>query len=161
LPFINHDAKKIDSLAIDGHDGVTDSLGWHTDILEEHFHSAQKVYPTLADGVTLTTESGDWQLGTITQIVPADAIGSMFDIHEVIVETVNTQDKAYELVLYYGASDTECGRVRFRADTNKGSVNVATMQTPLIPADSKISGALAIQDGGSKTAVISLRYHLY
>jgi len=143
----------------DTHDGTSIRAMVHK--IDEHHHKEQKIFPTLADGVTLTTHANDWVLGTVTQIVPASTIGSDFDIHEVIIEDVNTVDKSYELVLYAGAGDTEIGRVRFSAATNKGGVSNATIQTPLVAADARIRAALAIQDGGAKTAVVSLRYHMY
>lgn len=143
----------------DGHDGAT--LFGRLQQLIEHVHSRQYIYPTLADGVTLTTASGGWALGTITEIAPVNAITFIFDIHEILVEDVNTQDKTYELVLYYGASDTECGSTRFAATSNKGGVPAVAIQTVLIPANSRIKARLAIQDGGSKTAKISLRLHPY
>jgi len=55
----------------------------------------------------------------------------------------------------------EEGRTRFAATSLKGGVPAVAMQTALIPANSTIRGKLAIQDGGSKTAKISLRYHVY
>ncbi len=143
----------------DNHDGA--SLFGRVRELIEHAHTVQEVYPTLADGVTLTTAAGDWALGTITEIVPANTITSEFDIHEVLVEDVNTQDKTYELILYYGDSDTECVRVRFAATANKGGVPAQFAMTPLIPANSRIRGQLAIEDGGGKTIKVSLRYHTY
>lgn len=143
----------------DTHDGTSITALTHK--LNEHIHAAQKVYPTLADGIALTTHANDWVLSAIAQIVPAGAISSDFDIHEVIIEDVNTQDKTYELVLYAGAGDTEIGRTRFAAAANKGGVPNATMQTPLVAANSRIRAALAIEDGGSKTAKVSLRYHIY
>lgn len=143
----------------DTHDG--DSAMARLDTADEHVHSEQEVYPTLADGVTLTTHADDWVLGTITEVVPATTIGSDFDIHEVVIEDVDTVDKTYELVLYSGAGDTEVGRTRFAASTNKGGVPNVFMQTPIIAADSRIRAQLAIQDGGSKTAVLSIRYHVY
>ncbi len=129
--------------------------------LNEHVHSLQKVYPTLADGVTLTTAAGDWALGTMTEIIPINTITLQFDIHEVLIEDVNTQDKTYELVLYYGAGDTECARVRFAATSNKGGVPAQFAMTPLLPANSRMRAQIAIEDGGGKTAKISLRYHEY
>lgn len=151
----------IDLIGNNGDDHVGATLfGRHQQQIE-HVHSAQKVYPTLADGAALATAAGDWALGTITEIVPINTITSEFDIHEVLVEDVNTQDKTYELVLYYGAGDTECGRTRFAATSNKGGVPAVAMQTILIPANSRIRGQLAIEDGGSKTAKVSLRYHIY
>ncbi len=129
--------------------------------LNEHVHSVQGVYPTLADGVTLTTAAGDWAPGTMTEIIPINTITSQFDIHEVLIEDVNTQDKTYEVVLYYGADDTECARVRFAATSNKGGVPAQFAMTPLIPANSRIRAQLAIEDGGGKTIKFSLRYHEY
>jgi hypothetical protein len=143
----------------DTHDG--DSLYAGVKQLKEHAHKAQKVYPTLAGGVTLTTHATTWTLGTVTEIVPASTITSDFDIHEVIIEDANTQDKTYELVLYSGAGDTEVGRARFAVGSTKGGIPNATMQTPLIDANSRIRAALAIEDGSGKTATISLRYHTY
>ena len=143
----------------DGHDGAT--LFGRLQQLIEHIHTRQYVYPTLADGVVLTTGAGDWGLGTITEIAPANAISFAFDIHEILIEDVNTQDKTYEIVLYYGGSDTECGRTRFAATSLKGGVPAVAMQTIIIPANSRIKAQLAIQDGGNKTAKISLRYHPY
>ncbi len=143
----------------DGHNGLT-LFGRHKQQID-HIHSAQKVYPTEADGVALAADAGDWALGTITEIVPINTITSEFDIHEVLVEDVNTQDKTYELVLYYGADDIECARTRFAAGSVKGGVPAVATQTVLIPANSRIRGQLAIEDGGGKTAKVSLRYHEY
>ncbi len=143
----------------DTHSGTSLKAMAHT--IDEHFHQEQKVYPTLADGVTLTTAAGDWALGTVVEIVPINMITSDFDIHEVVIEDVNTTDKTYELVLYSGPGDTEIGRIRFAASTNKGGVPNATMQTPIIDANLRIRAALAIQDGTGKTAVVSIRYHTY
>ncbi len=151
----------------DGHESNT--LFGRLMELIDHAHTAQKVYPTQAeevggdegDGVTLTTAAGNWALGTITEIVPASKITSEYDIHEILIEDVNTQDKTYELVLYYGAGDTECGRTRFAATSNKGGVPAVAMATILIPANSRIRAQLAIEDGNSKTVKMSIRYHLY
>ncbi len=151
----------------DDHNGLT-LFGRHQQIID-HAHSTQKVYPTQAeeaggdegDGISLATGAGNWELGTIVQIVPASKITSQFDIHELLVEDVNTQDKTYELVLYYGADDIECCRWRFAATSNKGGIPAQFGMTILIPANNRIRGQLAIEDGGSKTVKISLRYHLY
>ncbi len=143
----------------DGHDGAT--LFGRLQQLIEHVHTRQYVYPTLTDGVILTTGAGDWGLGTITEIVPANAITFAFDIHEILVEDVNTQDKTYEIILYYGGSDVVCGGTRFAATSNKGGVPAVAMQTIIIPANSRIKAQLAIQDGGNKTAKVSIRYHPY
>jgi hypothetical protein len=127
----------------------------------EHIHGNQHVYPTLADGVTVATHATDWVLGTITEIVPVDTITEDFDIHEVLFEDVSIQDKTFEIVIYYGATDIEAGRLRVSSAVLKGSIPNGTMMTPIIPANSKVSAAIAVQDGGAKEAIVSIRYHLY
>ncbi len=143
----------------DNHNGTSIRAIAHATF--EHFHQEQKVYPTLADGVTLTSHATDWTLGTIVEIVPINTITSDFDIHEVVIEDVNTADKTYELVLYSGAGDDEIGRIRFAVSATKGGVPNVSMQTPIITANLRIRAALAIETGGSKTAVVSIRYHTY
>ncbi len=137
------------------------SLFGRLKLLDEHIHSAQHTYPELADGVTLTSHANDWELGALTEIVPANAIVTEFDLHEVVVEDVNTQDKTYELHLFYGVDDTLAGHVRFAVGTLKGGVPNVNMQTIIFPANTRIRGRLAIQDGGSKTAKVSVRFHAY
>ena len=143
----------------DTHDGTSLCTMAHT--WDEHTHQEQKVYPTLADGIILTTSASNWVLGTLVEIVPASAITLNFDIHEIVIEDVNTADKTYEIVLYAGAGDTEIGRERFAVSATKGGVPNANMQTPIIVANSRIRAALAIESGSSKTAKVSLRYHTY
>jgi hypothetical protein len=133
--------------------------------LQEHAHEPTKVYPTLADCVTVTTAAGDWALGSFTEIVPASTITSDFDVHQIFVEDYNTSDKTYELVLYHGATDIEAGRMRFRISdgtpVGRTLSSGGQFQTPIIQANNRIRVKLAIEDGGSKTACISVRYHTY
>jgi hypothetical protein len=147
----------------DGH-GANTLAGFLNEI-REHLHEETQVYPTLADCVTVTSGAGDWQLGSFTQIVPINTITQEFDIHQIFVEDYNTSDKTYELVLYQGDNDVEIGRMRFRV--NDGTPVGRTLssggqfQTPLILENKRIRAKLAIEDGGSKTACISIRYHTY
>ena len=62
-------------------------------IFEEHIHSAQKVYPTLADGVTLTGHATAWTLGAIVEIIPVNTITSVFDIHYLNIGAASVTDK--------------------------------------------------------------------
>jgi len=144
-----------------GHIAGKETTADKVKVLLEHNHGRQYVYPALADGVTLTSHNDDWDLGVIVEIVPANTIAADFDIHEVLIEDVNTKDKTYELVLYSGGGDTEVGRVRFSSATDKGGVPNGCMMTPLIAANSRIRAQLAIQDGGGKTVSMSIRYHTY
>jgi hypothetical protein len=127
------------------------------DSIDAHIHGPQQVYPTLANDVALAAHANAWVLGTITEIIPASTIAENFDIHEVLFEDVNVQDKTYELVLYSGAGDVEVGRVRASSSTLKGGIPNGTMKTPIIDAGSRIRARLAVEGGGGKTVRVSLR----
>lgn len=144
----------------DGHTG--DSLVALAHTNEEHNHAAGKVYPTLADGVTLTAATGatTWTLGALVEVVPASTIGDDFDIHHVLVEAISA-NSVYEIVLYQGASDVEVGRVRVvRSTVQSGTLNIP-MQTPIIPANARIRAAVASEGDNGETVTISLKYHEY
>lgn len=144
----------------DTHDG--DSIYAINETLLDHVHSESKVYPTLANGVTVTAAAGAWTLGSFAEIFPASTITSDFDIHYIGVENISAND-VYELVLYSGpvASEIEIGRVRFAKNTNlEGTIN-QPFQTPIILANERIAAKLASQGGGSDTVTISIFYHTY
>lgn len=130
--------------------------------LNEHFHSASKVYPTLANGVVVTGAAGAWALGNFVVIVPTNAIQSVFDIHHINVATFNAND-TFELVLYAGANgaEVEIGRCRFTRLSNVGASPHIPMMTPLIAANTQIKAKIASQAGTSNTATISIQYHTY
>ena len=143
---------------IAGRAGIWDKV----EMLEEHLHGTAKVYPTLADGVTLTCTSGatTWTLGTVVEVVAASAIGSDFDIHHISVEGISANG-VFEVVLYSGAGDTEVGRVRFTRNAIQSATQNAPMMTPIIAKDSRIRAAVASDDDNGQTVVISLFYHVY
>jgi hypothetical protein len=131
-------------------------------VLEKHIHSSAKVYPTLANGVTVTGAAGAWALGAFAVLVPANAITNDFDIHHINVAAYNAND-TFELVIYSGANgaEVEIGRCRFTRLTNVGASPHIPMQTPIIPANTQIKAKIASQAGTSNTATISIQYHTY
>lgn len=142
----------------DTHSG--DSIYAIAHTIEEHVHKESKVYPTLAAGVTITSSATAWVLGSFATIVAASTITSDFDIHHISIESISANG-VYELVLYYGAGDTECGRVRFTKNANQdGTMNVP-MMTPIIPANSQIRAKLASNNAVADTSDISIFYHTY
>lgn len=141
----------------DGHTG--DSLYANLKEVLEHIHTASKVYPTLADGVQIDTDAAVWTLGAFATIVPADTITNDFDIHHISIEDISA-DSVYELVLYCGPTDTECGRVRFTRTTLTEAVLNIPMLTPIIPANSRIRAKLA-SSTGNDDASITIFYHEY
>jgi hypothetical protein len=141
----------------DTHSG--DSLVALAHTNEEHNHAVSKVYPTLAAGVTVTAAAGAWTLGTLVEIIPASTVTEDFDIHSVDVEDISANG-IYELVLYYGAGDTEAGRIRIVQGSVTSAVLNTPIQTPIIPANSRVRAAVA-SAAGSQSVTISLRYHTY
>lgn len=144
----------------DDEDG--DSIYAKLYIAMQHIHSAQKVYPTLAAGVTLTGGVASWALGSFVEVVPASTITSPFDIHHVNVGAASAND-TYEIVLYKGAlsSEVEVGRCRITRVANVSDISPVPMMTPILPANTRISAKVASASGGSDTVVISIFYHIY
>jgi hypothetical protein len=139
----------------------SESLSGRAHSVEEHMHTASKCYPTLADGVTITAEAADWGVGgALVEIVPASTITSIFDIHYVNIEDISAA-RTYELILYYGAGDTECARFRFTKSAGLDPVLDRGIQTDKIPANSRIRARLASAGAVADTADISLQYHEY
>lgn len=130
--------------------------------LDEHVHSPSKVYPTLANGVTVTGGVAAWALGNFAVVVPANAITSDFDIHHINVAAYNAND-TFELVLYSGAdgSEVEMGRVRFTRTSNVGATPHIPFISDIVAANTQIKAKIASQAGTSNTATISIMYHTY
>lgn len=142
----------------DTHNG--DSLAARTETLLEHVHSASNVYPTLANGVTVTGGAA-WTLGSFVEIVPASTITSDFDIHYLSIEDISATD-VYELVLYKGAlaSEIEIGRVRFVKNAALDATLNIPIQTKIIDANERISAKIA-SASGSDNVTFSIFYHIY
>ena len=142
---------------------VDGSLGDLVTDLAANINTIVAVYPTLANGIDVISANTDWVLGNVTEIVPATTIGSDFHIHGIIIEALD-RDAVFELVMYYGAGDTEVARVRW-AQTGGffGNMSLDTITGVQIPADARIRAALASSNGTAliATARISLRYAIY
>ena len=131
--------------------------------LSDHIHSACKVYPTLAAGVTLTTAAGAWALSAAwAEVVPVNTITSVFDIHQVHIGDYSA-NSTYEVVFASGGAgaETEIGRVRFTRISNTNPGAYLPFMTPLVAANSRISAKIACAAGGAATAVVSIFYHTY
>jgi len=128
--------------------------------IEEHIHSACKVYPTLAAGITVTCGTPAWTLGAFVTVVPADTITTLFDIHWINPEDISAAG-TYELVLYYGPTDIEAGRIRFTKTVTQDPTFNKPMQTVIIPANSQIRARIASSGAAANTVDISIFYHPY
>lgn len=128
-------------------------------ILNDHAHSAQRVWRTETVPITLTSGGGAWTLGSFAEMVAVDQITSDFDIHWAIINDPNTNE-SYEIAFFYGATDIACGRLCFTRSNNFVNSISVPMMTPLIPANSRIRVKMADGTGGS-VAKMKILYHIY
>ena len=142
----------------------TNELLSNQEIQLDHIHGIQRVYPTLANGVTIASGNVGWALSAaFTEIVPAAAIGDPFDIHFINVEAVSDVGDVYEVHLYSGAisSEVEIGMFRAYREANQSGSAPAPMLTAILPSDTRISAKAACEDGGEDTITIAIYYHTY
>jgi len=136
--------------------GALNQLSTIIGTLDDSYHSAQKVYPTAAAPVTVTSGVGAWTLGNYIEIVPINTITGVFDIRWAVINDVGANTH-FELVLYAGT--TEIARLVLTKTSAWGSSQTLPIQTPLIPANSQIQAKMMDGVGGS-TLQIKLQYHL-
>ncbi len=138
----------------DTHDG--DSIRAMLHRLDEHAHKPSKVWPTLANGIAVTSGAA-WVLGAFAEIAAVNDIAVDFDIHHISIEALSANE-VYEVVLY--AVTSEIGRVRVTKNANlDGTMNIP-LQCPVQPANTQIQAKVATESGGD-TATLSLFYHEY
>lgn len=131
--------------------------------IEEHLHSASRVFPELADPVTLTKAAGVWAaFPTPTQIIPANTVDEDFDIHFAMLSDTSAAGQ-YVLKLYAGAVGSEVviaaqSFFRTAATFFEGSLPV---MTKLIPANTRISAAISSDNATANTCRLKLYYHVY
>jgi hypothetical protein len=134
------------------------SLGGRVHVIEEHGHAVARMYPELADGVTVTGAAGAWTLGAAAEIVAANGITEDFDIHYVYVSGISGNDQ-YQLNLYDdGVLVAEVG---FTKSATADPVRQINCMTPMIQQNSAITAKLASSAGGSDTCVVKIGYHTY
>jgi hypothetical protein len=126
--------------------------------IDDSIHKPSKIYPTLADGVTVTGAAGANTLGAFAEIVPVNTITSPFAIHGVSIQAASATDR-YEVVLY--AATVEIGRQRFHADSLGDSPVFIPLDTAVQNANTQIQAKLASKTGGSDTADVSIHYKEY
>jgi len=124
--------------------------------VKAHLLAASKVYPTLADGVTVAAADA-WTLGDEVEIIPAGAIPTAFGIQYLNIEAVSAND-IFEIVLY---NDTEIARQRVSKISNQTGVPSVPIGSGIQLAGTRISAKVACGLGAASTVTISLSYHLH
>ncbi len=134
------------------------SLYAHGQIIDDHFHAIQRVYPELANSIQVAGGVGVWELGALTTLMPANTVvDHRFDIHWIVICAVSANDE-YELILY--ANTTQIGRVGFTRTDKKDVTDGAPFQCPILDSEVRIRARLA-SAGGGDTANFKLLYHYY
>ncbi len=138
------------------------SLYAQADSTNDHIHSEAKVWPTLADAVTLTATVNDWtDFGTKVEVVAAAAIGSPFDIHFVSIEAISAIGQ-YEVKLWSGAAGAvEIGHMSFSRTAAHSREGSQPVTTPIQPADTKIMASMASNNANADTVDVKIAYHTY
>ena len=128
--------------------------------LEHHMHSVQQVAPSGAVPITVTSAGGAWTLGAFSNdIIAAAAITFRYDVHFIVISTPSA-NASYELVLYYGAGDTECARIKFTRDGPFITSITVPVVTPLIPEGSRLR-AKGMDSVGGKNVLVAVFFHEY
>jgi len=123
-----------------------------------HISSMQRVIPTGAVPVTVTSAGGAWTLGAFSNdIAAANAIPVVFMIHYAVISGLSA-NAAYEMVIYCGATDVECARISCVRSGVQTASFTTRCQTDMIPADSRLRAKLMDSVGGG-TADVSIYYH--
>ena len=141
----------------DDHDAST-MFGRLHDLWEDTHH-AQKVWPSLAGAVLITTHADAWTLGNYAEIVAANAISTIFHIHHIQIVSPDANGE-YELVLY--VATTELMRVSFSRTDKKDDVEGLEVRAAHCPANSQIQAKIASSNAASTDELkVKLWYHLH
>lgn len=140
----------------DDHSTIT--LAGRAHMLHDHAHKSQNVYPTLADGIVVTSSAVAWTLGNFIEIIPASTIISPFDLHFLDISSISANDN-YELVIY--AVEVKIACVSFTKSAG-GEPNVPLrIQTPINLANAQIQAKLASKAALARTIELKIQYHIY
>jgi len=124
-----------------------------------HVHAPSLCYPSDASPVQIVAGAGAWTEGTAQQIIAANAVTKIFDIHHVILGDISANDD-YVIKIYYGATDIFWGEAAFTRDTNQVRGSQVPIQGRPVPANSRIKASL-LSGSGSNNVEIKLYVHTY
>jgi hypothetical protein len=132
--------------------------------LAYHSHAIGKVYPLLANPITLTKAVNAWVAfpASKTEIIPVNTVTRPFDIHFVSVSTLSAVGD-YVIALYSGAAGAEVliGYVVASRSASGTTEGIVPTLTTIIPANTRISAALTSGNATADTVRIKVFYHEY
>jgi hypothetical protein len=133
----------------------------------QHVHNSSRVHPRTDDdtplaAITVTGSATALTFGSWVEVIAANAIDKLFDMHFVLLGSVSAVDD-YVLQLGYGGAGSEVfwGECAFTRDTNQMRAAWVPIQGPPIVENTRIAARLASTGGGSDTADIKIYTHQY
>ena len=129
--------------------------------IEGSFFGVARVYPTLANGITIAGGAGAWEEGLSAIVIPINTIHDTFSVFHLNIGSVSATD-TYEVALFSDAGCTvEIGRTRTTKQTVQASASSLPISTPLLDAEAGIWAKVASKTGGGDILAISLSYRTY
>ena len=127
-----------------------------------HTHDSAKIYPELANPVTLTADSSAWTYGSWVEIIPADTITEPFDIHWVLLSSISANGN-YTLQLGAGDSGSEevIGTIGYNRNAVQSQEGSQPVQIPHQASNKRIAARIASGNANADTTDIKLYYHEY
>lgn len=123
----------------------------------------RKLYPSLADPITLESTAVAWEIGSKVEIIPASTITKDFVITGINIFSVSSDD-VFEVIVYKGlsGSEVELGRVAYSVAVSTADMfTFIPFQTSVINANERISMAIAGKDTNSSQLRVKLQYFEY
>jgi hypothetical protein len=141
--------------------GANKTILGYANTADNHTHSQSLCYPTLSDGVQINSGSTAWELGPITEVIPAGYIPGAYDLHWVNFETASGNG-VYELQLFTGApgEETLVAQVRTVRDNTQYGISSVPVQMPIQPPGTRLSARLAANNN-NRNVTLSVYYHKY
>ena len=134
---------------------LTGSFGELMEILDDHTHAPQQVFPLGAANVTLTAgAAGAWSWGAWAQIVAASTFGDVFDLHWANYSDPDT-NTIYEIEFGYGAGDTHYCYDRFERLNVQDRSFSSPIQGPRIVETNRIRARCRTLAGAGETVDIN------
>jgi hypothetical protein len=138
---------------------VVNAIDDIVDILNDHFHQDQLVWPNDTTNVTLSDGGAPNTFGPYVEMIPAGGMTTLFDIHWVDVSNPS-QNAVFLVEFYHGDSDTPMGRIKFTRLSAQSRSFQIHMQAARAPAGDRCRARLMTSVGGA-TVDISIFNHMY
>jgi len=125
--------------------------------ITRYLTNQDRCYPSLDDGITVSSGESTWEQGSYTEIIPANTVTSSFRIHKIYIEST-TDGGCWQLDFYKGILGNEelIGSIRQSGISEiKGD---AEIKTKCLDANERVT-CKASHSSGSEGITISIGYN--